>query len=34
MLMGLKAPLRTGDSFELSLTFRDAGVISVQVPVR
>ncbi len=33
MLMGLKAPLRQGQTLPLTLTFRKAGKIEVQVPV-
>ncbi|MGB0683940.1 MAG: copper chaperone PCu(A)C [Magnetovibrionaceae bacterium] len=34
MLMGLKAPLKEGESFELNLTFEKAGEMTVLVPVR
>ncbi|MDP9084037.1 MAG: copper chaperone PCu(A)C [Pseudomonadota bacterium] len=33
MLVGLRHPLVTGTKFPLSLRFRDAGVMEVQVPV-
>lgn len=33
MLMGLKAPLKKGESFPLELSFERAGKISVKVPV-
>ena len=33
MLMGLKAPLNTGDVVSLTLTFERAGVVVVEVPV-
>jgi periplasmic copper chaperone A len=33
MLMGLKAPLKTGDMLKLTLTFEKAGEIAVEVPV-
>ena len=33
MLMGLKAPLNTGDVVPLTLTFERAGVVTVEVPV-
>ena len=33
MLMGLKAPLNTGDVISLTLTFERAGTITVEVPV-
>ena len=33
MMMGLKAPLNTGDTMTLTLTFERAGVITVEVPV-
>jgi copper(I)-binding protein len=33
MLIGLKAPLKKGDTLELTLTFERAGDIEVQVPV-
>lgn len=34
MLMGLKAPLRKGESFPLTLTFENAGKIEVRVMVQ
>jgi copper(I)-binding protein len=34
MLMGLKAPLKAGDSFVLKLKFEKAGEVSVQTQVR
>ncbi|MFY8095016.1 MAG: copper chaperone PCu(A)C [Niveispirillum sp.] len=34
MLMGLKAPLKQGDSFPLTLKFEKAGDVSVTVPVQ
>jgi hypothetical protein len=34
MLMGLHKPLKTGDSFALTLTFEKAGAVTIQVPVR
>jgi periplasmic copper chaperone A len=34
MLMGLKKPLKAGDTFPLTLTFEKAGNISVTVPVQ
>jgi periplasmic copper chaperone A len=34
MLMGLKAPLKEGDTFPLKLTFERAGTITVQVIVQ
>ncbi len=34
MLMGLKAPLKVGDSFVLKLRFENAGELAVQMPVR
>jgi len=34
MLMGLKAPLKEGDSFPLTLTFEDAGTATVEVEVK
>jgi periplasmic copper chaperone A len=34
MLIGLMRPLEAGMEFPLSLRFRDAGVLTVQVPVR
>jgi hypothetical protein len=33
MLVGLKEPLAAGTSFTLTLRFRDAGSLTVQVPV-
>lgn len=33
MLMGLKAPLNTGDTVSLTLTFERAGTLTVEVPV-
>lgn len=33
MLTGLKSPLRTGDSFPLTLTFKSAGEVRVEVKV-
>jgi periplasmic copper chaperone A len=33
MLMGLTRPLVTGTVFALTLQFRDAGALTVQVPV-
>lgn len=33
MLMGLKAPLKKGESIPLELTFEKAGTVSVMVPV-
>lgn len=33
MLVGLKAPLKTGDSFTLSLEFKKAGHVELAVPV-
>lgn len=33
MLMGLKAPLKKGESLPLELTFEKAGVVSLMVPV-
>lgn len=33
MLMGLKAPLKTGDVINLTLTFEKAGEVVLQVPV-
>jgi hypothetical protein len=33
MLMGLKAPLKQGESIEIMLTFEKAGEITVKVPV-
>lgn len=33
MLMGLTAPLKTGDVISLTLTFERAGVVTVEVPV-
>lgn len=34
MLMGLKQPLRQGEVFSLTLTFANAGPITVEVPVK
>ncbi len=34
MLMGLKQPLKAGDSFPLTLTFRKAGKLTVNVAVK
>jgi periplasmic copper chaperone A len=34
MLLGLKHPLIEGTRFELTLRFRDAGAVVLQVPVR
>jgi copper(I)-binding protein len=34
MLTGLKQPLRSGSSFALTLRFRDAGPVTIQVPVK
>ncbi|TDR76542.1 copper chaperone PCu(A)C [Paludibacterium purpuratum] len=34
MLMGLKAPLKTGDRFPLTLSFAHAGKVEIQVEVR
>jgi len=34
MLMGLKQPLKAGDSFPLTLNFRKAGKVTVDVPVK
>lgn len=33
MLMSLKKPLKTGDGFDLVLTFEKAGAVTVKVPV-
>ena len=33
MLIGLKAPLKTGESFALTLVFEKAGAVTVKVPV-
>jgi periplasmic copper chaperone A len=33
MLEGLKQPLRAGETFPLSLTFRDAGKVEIKVRV-
>jgi periplasmic copper chaperone A len=33
MLMGLKAPLKEGETLSLDVTFEKAGVLKVQVPV-
>jgi copper(I)-binding protein len=34
MLMGLKQPLRQGEVFPLTLTFANAGPLTVEVPVK
>jgi periplasmic copper chaperone A len=34
MLLGLKQPLESGAAFPLTLEFRDAGMLVVQVPVK
>ncbi len=34
MLMGLAAPLKTGESFALTLIFETAGSVTLEVPVR
>ena len=34
MLIGLKAPLKQGDSFPLTLNFEKAGAVTVMVPVQ
>jgi copper(I)-binding protein len=34
MLLGLKQPLMEGSRVDLTLRFRDAGVLSIQVPIR
>jgi copper(I)-binding protein len=34
MLMGLKQPLRQGEVFPLTLTFANAGPITVEIPVK
>ena len=34
MLMGLKQPLREGETFPLTLTFAHAGAVTVEVPVK
>jgi periplasmic copper chaperone A len=34
MLIGLKAPLKEGETFPLTLTFAKAGTMTVQVPVK
>ena len=34
MLIGLKKPLKAGETFPLTLTFEKAGNISVTVPVQ
>ncbi len=34
MLQGLKQPLQPGSAFPLTLEFRDAGMLVVQVPVK
>jgi periplasmic copper chaperone A len=33
MLMGLKAPLKKGETVEMALVFEKAGVMKVEVPV-
>ncbi|WP_375143850.1 copper chaperone PCu(A)C [Acuticoccus sp. MNP-M23] len=33
MLMGLRTPLKQGDSFDLTLRFADGGTVAVAVPV-
>lgn len=33
MMMGLRAPLKTGDVVPLTLTFEKAGVVTIEVPV-
>jgi periplasmic copper chaperone A len=33
MLMGLKAPLKKGETLKLELVFKNAGVVQVEVPV-
>ncbi len=33
MLMNLKAPLKTGESFDLTLVFEKAGAVTVKIPV-
>lgn len=33
MLMGLKRPLKEGDTFPMTLTFREAGMVTVQARV-
>jgi periplasmic copper chaperone A len=33
MLMGLKAPLRKGETIDIELVFERAGVVKVKVPV-
>jgi copper(I)-binding protein len=33
MLMGLKAPLKTGEEIEITLTFEKAGALTLKVPV-
>jgi copper(I)-binding protein len=34
MLLGLKQPLMEGAKMDLTLRFRDAGVLSIQVPIK
>ena len=34
MFMGLKAPLREGETFPLTLTFENAGTLTVDVEVK
>ena len=34
MLLGLKQPLREGETFPLTLTFAHAGAVTVEVPVK
>jgi periplasmic copper chaperone A len=34
MLLGLKQPLLDGSKMDLTLRFRDAGVLSIQVPIQ
>lgn len=34
MLLGLKQPLMAGSKVDLTLRFRDAGVLSIQVPIQ
>ena len=34
MLIGLKQPLREGETFPLTLTFAHAGALTVEVPVK
>jgi len=33
MFIGLVNPLKTGDTIELTLTFQEAGAITISVPV-